>query len=135
MPPTEVTLANSMSSVRGLLRAEGLSVAALALLLYTLGGHSWLLFAILFLVPDVSFLGYLAGPRWGSLAYNSVHTYVAPLALAIILILLDESVAVPLIWTAHVAFDRSLGYGLKLPTGFADTHLGPIGRAKSEWSR
>lgn len=30
---------------------------------------------------------------------------------------------------AHVGFDRALGYGLKLPTGFKDTHLGRIGRA------
>ena len=30
---------------------------------------------------------------------------------------------------AHVGMDRALGYGLKLPTGFRDTHLGRIGRA------
>lgn len=29
---------------------------------------------------------------------------------------------------AHVGMDRSLGYGLKLPTDFKDTHLGRIGR-------
>ena len=28
---------------------------------------------------------------------------------------------------AHVGWDRALGYGLKLPTGFKDTHLGRIG--------
>ena len=33
-----------------------------------------------------------------------------------------------LIWTAHIGFDRALGYGLKYPTGFGDTHLGRIGR-------
>ena len=32
------------------------------------------------------------------------------------------------IWTAHIAFDRTLGYGLKLPAGFHHTHLGRIGR-------
>jgi hypothetical protein len=29
---------------------------------------------------------------------------------------------------AHVGMDRALGYGLKLPTDFRDTHLGRIGR-------
>jgi hypothetical protein len=27
----------------------------------------------------------------------------------------------------HIAIDRVLGYGLKLPSGFRDTHLGRIG--------
>jgi hypothetical protein len=33
-----------------------------------------------------------------------------------------------LIWAAHVGFDRMLGYGLKYPTAFGDTHMGRIGR-------
>jgi hypothetical protein len=32
------------------------------------------------------------------------------------------------IWVAHIGFDRMLGYGLKYPTAFSDTHLGRIGR-------
>jgi len=28
-----------------------------------------------------------------------------------------------LIWFAHIALDRLLGYGLKYPTRFQDTHL------------
>ena len=31
---------------------------------------------------------------------------------------------------AHVGMDRALGYGLKLPSAFQDTHLGRIGRAR-----
>ena len=31
---------------------------------------------------------------------------------------------------AHVGMDRAVGYGLKLPTSFQDTHLGRIGREK-----
>ena len=37
-------------------------------------------------------------------------------------------VAVGVVLFAHVAVDRALGYGLKLPAGFRDTHLGRIGR-------
>lgn len=34
------------------------------------------------------------------------------------------------ILVAHVGMDRAVGYGLKLPTSFQDTHLGRIGRAR-----
>ena len=32
---------------------------------------------------------------------------------------------------AHVGMDRAVGYGLKLPSSFQDTHLGRMGRAKA----
>ena len=31
----------------------------------------------------------------------------------------------------HVGLDRALGYGLKYPSGFGDTHLGAIGRRRA----
>jgi hypothetical protein len=31
-----------------------------------------------------------------------------------------------LIWLAHIGVDRLLGYGLKYPTAFTDTHLGRV---------
>ena len=46
-----------------LLRLEGGVLLALSALLYWLNGESWLLFVLLLLAPDVSALGYLAGPR------------------------------------------------------------------------
>jgi hypothetical protein len=30
---------------------------------------------------------------------------------------------VTLIWIAHIGVDRALGYGLKYPSSFKDTHL------------
>ena len=114
--------------VRVWLRLEGLAFLALAVLLYTRAGHSWLLFAVLFLVPDLSFLGYAAGPRVGAVAYNILHSLAGPLFLAGALLITGSTVAVPLIWAAHIGFDRLVGYGLKYPSGFADTHLGRIGR-------
>jgi hypothetical protein len=36
------------------------------------------------------------------------------------------AVSVALVWFAHIAMDRLLGYGLKNPTGFTDTHLGGL---------
>ncbi|HEX7255325.1 MAG TPA: DUF4260 domain-containing protein [Gaiellaceae bacterium] len=108
-----------------LLRLEGLALGVGAVLLYADGDHSWWLFALLILAPDVSFLGYLAGPRVGAVAYNLLHNLVFPIALGTAGALAgsDPAVAVALIWLAHIGVDRALGYGLKYPTAFKDTHL------------
>ncbi|HEX4746967.1 MAG TPA: DUF4260 domain-containing protein [Gaiellaceae bacterium] len=110
---------------RSLLHLEGLAVLAGSLALYAEGGYSWLVFVVLILAPDLSALGYLGGPRFGSLTYDLVHTYVGPLALGVAGVLGDWSLAtqVALIWSAHIGVDRLLGYGLKYPTGFKNTHL------------
>ncbi|HLJ83585.1 MAG TPA: DUF4260 domain-containing protein [Candidatus Eremiobacteraceae bacterium] len=125
---------NDTPSVSGspkyLLRAEGLVALGLILVLYWHGGFSWLLFAVLFLAPDISMLGYLKSPSIGALSYNAVHSYVGPVLLALVGVADDirMCLTISLIWTAHIAFDRMLGYGLKYPTAFSDTHLGKIGR-------
>lgn len=108
-----------------ILRIEGAAVLALSVLLYGLNGGSWLLFVLLFLVPDVSMLGYLAGSWVGAVSYNLFHTYAAPVLLAAFGLLAGSSLAVSLalVWVAHIGFDRMVGYGLKYPTGFFDTHL------------
>jgi len=108
-----------------LLHVEGIAVAVAAVALYVHGDHSWLLFALLILAPDLSMLGYLAGTRAGALAYDLVHTSAWPVALGAVGVLTDNdsAVAVALIWLAHIGVDRALGYGLKYPTGFKDTHL------------
>lgn len=116
--------------VRGWLRAEGLAVLAGCVALFARGGHSWALFALLFLAPDLSFAGYLAGPRVGAAIYNAAHSYVGPIALAVALAVTGRPPVLALVWAAHVGFDRALGYGLKYPSGFTDTHLGRIGRRR-----
>ena len=113
---------------RVLLRLEGLAVLALALFVWARGGHSWLLFAALFLTPDLSFAAYLAGPRVGALAYNLAHSYVGPIVAAALALGTGRPPVVGVLWAAHVGFDRALGYGLKYPEAFGDTHLGRIGR-------
>lgn len=116
------------NQVRLWLRLEGLMVLLVAAYLYARAGASWPVFALLFLVPDVSFAGYLAGPRVGAAIYNVAHSYVAPLLLAATLLIVGGELTVVLIWSAHIGFDRALGYGLKYPSGFGDTHLARIGR-------
>ena len=118
---------------RLVLRAEGAALLVVVTLLYRGTGASWWLFAILFLAPDLSFLGYLAGSRAGAIAYNAAHTLIGPAVLGVVALLLlpPTAVAVALVWAAHIGFDRLLGYGLKYAAGFGFTHLGRIGRDAS----
>ena len=113
------------------LRLEGLAVLLLSFALYREHGSGWLLFLALFFVPDVTMLGYLRDARVGALVYNLGHTYTGPLLLGAASVVTGNALllSLSLIWTAHIGLDRMLGYGLKLPTGFQDTHLGRIGRA------
>lgn len=98
--------------------------------LFWRGAFSWVLFAVLFLVPDISMLGYLISPRVGAISHNAVHSYIGAALLALIGLVADirMCVAISLIRAAHIAFDRLLGYGLKYPNAFSDSHLARIGR-------
>ncbi len=116
--------------IRLLLRLEGLGVLLLACAAYAVSGASWLLFALLFLMPDITFLFYLAGRAAGTLAYNTAHTYLPPLAmLTASLLAYPELKPYALIWIAHIGFDRFVGYGLKYGSAFGHTHLGLVGTA------
>ena len=108
-----------------LLRLEGLTLFGAALVVYLWRDYSLLLALVAFLAPDLSFAGYLAGPRIGAYAYNALHTMVGPLVLGAAGLLADErlAIALALIWLGHIGFDRALGYGLKYETAFKDTHL------------
>jgi hypothetical protein len=110
---------------RVLLHAEGVAVAVAAIALYFHADFPWWLLVALVLVPDLSMVGYLAGPAIGAAAYDAAHTYSLPVALAAVGLIVHAETAVQLglIWLTHIGVDRALGYGLKYPTGFKDTHL------------
>lgn len=110
---------------RWLLQTEAACYFALGLFLYRAGHFPWRLFLALFLAPDLSLLGYLANARIGAAFYNLVHTVVWPIALLLVSLALPAPQLAPygLIWLAHLGFDRMLGFGLKYPTHFRDTHL------------
>jgi hypothetical protein len=111
-------------------RLEGGVLLALSLLIYWKLAGPWLWYLLLILIPDLFALGYLRGPRLGAAAYNLGHTWLLPGILAAVGLIGGTSFAVDvaLIWLGHIGIDRLLGYGLKLPSGFQDTHLGRIGR-------
>lgn len=119
-----------------LLRAEAACVLAAALFAYAHTGSSWGWFAALFLLPDIALLAYVVGPLCGAFCYNACHSYIAPLLLGVMAYGYGYgdapfALSVALVWVAHIAFDRVLGYGLKSRQGFAVTHLGLIGHAKA----
>jgi hypothetical protein len=108
-----------------LLRTEGVLLFGAALAVYLERDYGLLLAALVFLAPDLSFAGYLAGPRIGAYAYDALHTTVGPLVLGTAGVLADERLAISLalVWLGHIGMDRALGYGLKYPTAFKDTHF------------
>ena len=120
-------------SVSLLLRTEGLAVALAAIAVYWLLGGPWWLFLLLILVPDLAAVGYFAGPAAGAATYNSVHNYALPLVIGAIAYFGGAPFLLPFvaIWIAHIGGDRALGYGLKYPAAFQQTHLGPIGKARN----
>jgi hypothetical protein len=128
--PMRSSASSSPAGVKAILRLEGAGAFAAAVALYAHAGFSWPPFALLILAPDLAMLPYLIGPRAGAAAYNFAHTYALalPLALAGFFLASPIASALGLIWVAHIGMDRMLGYGLKYATGFADTHLGRIGR-------
>src|ERR1700689_351271 len=108
--------------VRALLRLEALALFLAAVALYVHSGAGWKLFAILILVPDLSMVFFLGGPRICAMAYNTVHSTHGPIALAAASFFISQPLLMPiaLIWAAHVGIDRALGYGLKYPSAFGD---------------
>ncbi len=115
----------SSTPMRLTLQAEAAGVFALILYAYALLGGTWGIFALLLLAPDLFMVGYLFGPRIGGICYNFGHTYLIPLTLGALAHAAgaDMLLKIAVIWTAHIAMDRMIGYGLKYFSGFRSTHL------------
>ena len=126
--PSTQTTAPRISLPKLLLHLEGLANFITAIALYANQQGNWWTFALLLFTPDVAMLGYLHSTRLGAFTYNLAHTYITPL----LLIALSVAIASPLlmhlalILLAHIGMDRMVGYGMKYPTAFKDTHLGKV---------
>ncbi|MFI5934187.1 DUF4260 domain-containing protein [Actinoplanes sp. NPDC051494] len=111
------------------LRVEAFAVAVAALAVFATTGEPWWLIPALFLVPDLSWLAYLAGPKAGAWFYNLMHS--APLPLALLLAGYhwdrDALIVAGVVGLFHIGLDRVLRYGLKYDHSFALTHLGVHG--------
>lgn len=122
-----------IGNVKWVLRIEAVVVLTLALFFYNVLAFNWTTFFIYFLLPDISFIGYLFGKRVGAISYNCAHSYIGPAIVFMLFLGLGGEIfqIIGLIWIAHIGFDRALGYGLKYEKGFAYTHLGKIGKEKN----
>jgi hypothetical protein len=123
-PPRAVGIVNGVPQI--ILRLEGALVLFATTYAYAEMATGWLLFAVLFLAPDIFMLGYSKNSRWGAVGYNAGHTYVVPATIFACGWFFGTTTlsAVALIWIGHIGFDRALGYGLKYPEGFKFSHLG-----------
>jgi len=143
--------------VKWILRLEGLTIflfAAFILKNFIGMGIPLYTMVLLFLAPDLSFLGYLISKRVGAICYNLMHSYITAFIFGYLFLFLGQYVMstkynffpeawnemsigylayiIMLIWIAHIGVDRALGFGLKYSEGFEFTHLGILKRFSSK---
>jgi hypothetical protein len=123
-----------VSTMSWLLKLEQLAFFVFSIFLFSRLDYAWWWFPLLILTPDLSMLGYAAGPRAGALTYNFVHHKAVGLSLYLLGAWLSMPVfqLTGVILFGHSSMDRIFGYGLKYPDAFQHTHLGWIGGAKKE---
>jgi hypothetical protein len=105
----------------------GVLATTLAIAVVVSQHTSWWQLVAFAIAPDLALL-YGAGPglERGQLHpravpfYNAVHRFWAPAILVAFMVVLQSPgwLAGGLAWIAHIAFDRSLGFGLRSPEGF-----------------
>ncbi len=116
--------------MKNLLRFEEFLLFGLSLLLFSQLDYGWGWYALWFLAPDLSMLGYLANPRVGAWTYNLIHHKGLAVAVYVVgyLLISPWLMFAGTILLGHSSLDRVFGYGLKYPDAFQNTHLGRIGR-------
>jgi Domain of unknown function (DUF4260) len=123
-----------MTLINAILRSEAMAALAAGIVIWMANDGSLLWLVPVLLLPDVSAVGYLVNPRVGAVTYNIVHNWtIAAVALGLGWWLHSRFLVLTgAVLLAHVGLDRVLGYGLKLPSSFQDTHLGRIGRGQED---
>lgn len=111
------------------LKVEEFGMFLLSLFLYSQLDYSWWLYAALFFLPDIGMLGYIINTKIGADLYNLFHHKGVAILVLIVGYILDIPALqlAGIILFGHSSFDRILGYGLKYPDNFKNTHLGKIG--------
>jgi hypothetical protein len=117
-----------------IIKFEELGLMLLGIYLYSLLDYSWWLFLVLFFIPNISMIGYMAGNKIGAYIYNFIHHRGISILLYVVGGYIDCNLMqlVGIILFTHSTFDRLLGYGLKYKQGFKFTHLGEI---KNSWKQ
>lgn len=117
--------------MKRIVSTEYLIAAALVAVFYVaVGNFAWYWLPLLFIIVDISMIGYLKNPKLGAITYNIGHSLIGPTLLVALYIATSNQIVlfISLIWMFHILADRALGYGLKHATSFNHTHLGKIGK-------
>lgn len=111
-----------------LILEETLLFAGSVILFGLITGYSWWMYALLFFLPDVSFVAYLINTKAGAFFYNLLHHKGVMIGLILLGYFAQISIllAVGIVFFGHSCFDRIFGYGLKYGDDFKHTHLGRI---------
>lgn len=114
--------------MKNILKCEEAALWGVSIFVFSRLDFEWWWYPLLLFLPDVSMAGYIVSARVGAAVYNFWHHR----AVSVIVFLVGCFSAIPWIMLigcilfGHIAMDRLFGYGLKLPSGFHDTHLGKI---------
>jgi hypothetical protein len=118
------------------IRLEELAMWFACIVILFFSAAEWWWYLIMFIGPDVSMIGYLAGNKVGAWSYNLFHHKGVALLLILIWFILSlphiamETYNVRFLLPTgialfgHSSMDRLFGYGLKYESGFKFTHLG-----------
>jgi len=111
--------------IKFILQIENALILISSVYFYSYCQFEWTVFAILFLSPDIFMIGYLLDKTRGAHIYNIGHTYLLPVILLSCGLIAKQQMfsMLALIWIAHIAADRTLGFGLKYTSGFKDSDL------------
>lgn len=116
--------------MKNTLKLEEIGMFIFSIYLFMQLEYSWWLYPALFFLPDIGMIGYLINSKIGADLYNLFHH--KGVAILVLIAGYTFNLAVlqlaGIILFGHSSFDRVLGYGLKYPDGFKNTHLGTIGK-------
>ena len=116
--------------MKNIIRLEEAAMFILSLYaLYYLDADGWF-YPFVFLGPDISMIGYIAGNIAGAAMYNFFHHKAIAVVVFMFGLYLGNELLmiIGIILFGHSSMDRMFGYGLKLDRGFNYTHLGVIGK-------
>jgi hypothetical protein len=116
--------------MKKLISLEEAAMLALSIYLFSRLSFGWWVYLALILTPDLSMIGYLVNTRIGAILYNFFHHKGVAICIYVAGLYFQNEVAqlIGLILFGHSSMDRMLGYGLKYPDSFQNTHLGMIGK-------
>ena len=118
--------------MKTLIKVEEAAQFALSIILFARLPFAWWVYPALFLLPDLSMLGYTINARVGAFTYNLAHHKATAIVVGVIGLFLANNywLLAGIILFGHSSLDRVFGYGLKYNKGFKFTHLGEIGNQK-----